>query len=69
MAADVHFQVPGPDGNYGYGGKCFPNNLEIFKKFSNDANFFASTIEILNRKYRGKEWVRQYQPPYFLYTL
>ena len=55
MAADVHFQVPGPDGNYGYGGKCFPNNLEIFKKFSNDANFFASTIEILNRKYRGKE--------------
>ena len=54
MAADIHFQVPGPDGQYGYGGKCFPKNLEIFKEFSNDANFVATMIDMLNKKYRSK---------------
>ena len=54
MAADIHFQVPGPDGQYGYGGKCFPENLEIFKEFSNDANFVATMIDMLNKKYRSK---------------
>ncbi len=24
-----HFDVPGPDGKLGYGGKCFPTNMEI----------------------------------------
>ena len=54
MAADIHFQVPGPDGQYGYGGKCFPKNLEIFKEFSNDANFVATMIDMLNKKYIQK---------------
>ena len=54
MAADIHIQVPGPDGQYGYGGKCFPKNLEIFKEFSNDANFVATMIDMLNKKYRSK---------------
>jgi len=25
-----HVQVPGPDGNFGYGGKCFPKDIEAF---------------------------------------
>ena len=54
MAADIHFQVPGPDGQYGYGGKCFPQNLDMFGNFSTSAYFLASTIEKLNEKYRSK---------------
>ena len=23
----MHTQVPGPDGKYGYGGKCFPKDV------------------------------------------
>jgi len=33
---DSHIDVPGPDGKYGFGGKCFPKDLnafiELFKK-------------------------------------
>ena len=54
MAADIHFQVPGPDGKYGYGGKCFPQNLDMFGNFSTSAYFLTSTIEKLNEKYRSK---------------
>ena len=54
MAADIHFQVPGPDGQYGYGGKCFPQNLDMFGNFSTSAYFLTSTIEKLNEKYRSK---------------
>ena len=24
---DTHTQVPGPDGKFGYGGKCFPKDV------------------------------------------
>lgn len=27
---DVHMTVPGPDGKFGYGGKCFPDNISAF---------------------------------------
>lgn len=29
---DVHTQVPGPDGQFGYGGKCFPKDVDAFEK-------------------------------------
>ena len=29
---DVHTQVPGPDGKFGYGGKCFPKDVDAFTK-------------------------------------
>ena len=29
---DVHTQVPGPDGKYGYGGKCFPKDVDAFER-------------------------------------
>lgn len=27
---DTHTQVPGPDGKFGYGGKCFPKDVNAF---------------------------------------
>lgn len=27
---DVHTFVPGPDGKFGYGGKCFPKDVNAF---------------------------------------
>lgn len=31
---DSHLQVPGPDGDYGFGGKCFPKDLNAMISFS-----------------------------------
>ena len=27
---DTHTYVPGPDGKFGYGGKCFPKDVNAF---------------------------------------
>lgn len=35
---EEHMQVPGPDGQFGFGGMCFPNNLECWIQFLNKAN-------------------------------
>lgn len=56
----THTQVPGPDGYYGFGGKCFPANIDAFKKFL-ASNFMVSeykffdAIDDLNINYRHKE--------------
>ena len=32
-----HFEVPGPDGNYGFGGSCFPKDLSaLISVFKNN---------------------------------
>jgi UDPglucose 6-dehydrogenase len=56
----MHTTVPGPDGLYGYGGKCFPENvraiagwLHSLEGFQQEHDFF-DLIESLNHKYRGK---------------
>ena len=33
-----HFAVPGPDGYHGFGGKCFPKDLNSFIHFSTTKN-------------------------------
>lgn len=30
---DTHTMVPGPDGKFGYGGKCFPKDVNAFSEF------------------------------------
>ncbi len=54
-----HTQVPGPDKCFGFGGKCFPENISAMKKlmyweegFHAAADFFDS-IEALNFQYRN----------------
>lgn len=53
-----HTQVPGPDGYLGYGGKCFPENMQALANFltANGMHEQCSIIEdamIINRKYRS----------------
>ena len=54
-----HTQVPGHDGKFGYGGRCFPENVETMYKFlyrnrfDEESKFFEA-IKQLNAKYRGK---------------
>lgn len=61
-----HTQVPGPDGKYGYGGACFPKDVDAFKKqlvFNSDEaygpdNWMAqllANITHLNRIFRPKK--------------
>ena len=33
----THTQVPGPDGKFGYGGKCFPKDVNAFEVFNQNA--------------------------------
>jgi len=55
---DEHTRVPGPDGRLGYGGKCFPVNMESFKGFlaqngeEHGAALIATAIT-MNKEYRG----------------
>jgi UDPglucose 6-dehydrogenase len=46
-----HFQVPGPDGERGFGGPCLPKDTEaLVKEF--DVELLKSVLEI-NQKYRS----------------
>lgn len=53
MAADErmwihdHFDVPGHDGKLGYGGKCFPKNMETMRSLvnENDDLYFENLVD------------------------
>ena len=51
---DVHTQVPGPDGKYGYGGKCFPKDVDAFEKLYRDEpiGMLLNPVRVLNRIFR-----------------
>ena len=40
-----HFQVPGPDGNTGFGGHCFPKDLIAFLNFAKSLGVNPSMLE------------------------
>jgi len=57
-----HYQVPGHDGDFGFGGTCFPKDLNAFiwwlkdQGLKDEANYFKSVWK-LNLKYRkNKDW-------------
>lgn len=56
-----HFAVPGPDGDRGFGGHCFPKDLSalIYVGKENNANIsFLDQIKESNRYYRtNKDWL------------
>jgi len=46
---DSHMQVPGPDGEFGFGGACFPKDTKAFSRFALDVSkleLLESAIEI-----------------------
>lgn len=53
-----HNQVPGPDGNYGYGGACFPKDVRAIIHAMQKHNVSAGIIEAVdaaNTQFRGKQ--------------
>lgn len=52
---DVHTAVPGPDGKLGYGGKCFPKDVNSFSMLTKDTPLgtFLAPIHNLNVGFRG----------------
>ena len=40
-----HMQVPGPDGRYGFGGACFPKDLNAFVNFAISKNVSLDLLE------------------------
>lgn len=43
-----HMQVPGPDGEYGYGGECLPKDVNALLKYAKIMNVDLSMIQTAN---------------------
>lgn len=54
---DVHTAVPGPDGKLGYGGKCFPKDVNAFSKLykKEPIGTLLQHLQQLNSQFRGKD--------------
>jgi UDP-glucose 6-dehydrogenase len=44
-----HTQVPGPDGQMGFGGKCFPKDLKILLELGNNVGADTTLLKALNQ--------------------
>jgi UDPglucose 6-dehydrogenase len=53
---DVHTAVPGPDGRCGYGGKCFPKDVNALTKMTvgYPLNSLLAPLQPLNVAFRGE---------------
>ena len=50
-----HWDVPGPDGKFGFGGACFPKDVAAIVKHAKDQNKrleLLETVQALNKKQR-----------------
>jgi len=54
---EMHTVVPGPDGRFGYGGKCFPKDVNAFAKLTKDLPLgrLLAPLHELNVGFRGTE--------------
>ncbi len=52
---DMHTQVPGPDGKFGYGGKCFPKDVNALAELTKDLPLgkLLAPLHDLNVLFRG----------------
>lgn len=41
----MHTMVPGPDGHFGFGGKCFPKDIQAFIDYSEDLGISPSIMK------------------------
>mgnify|MGYP000874226824 CR=1 FL=1 len=55
-----HWAVPGPDGDFGFGGHCFPKDLSAIIKMTNDlkiTNNVLKSVKKTNDKVRkNRDW-------------
>ena len=57
-----HMMVPGPDGDRGFGGHCFPKDLAAMIRFGNDNNvensacFLQAVQDYNNLTRKNKDW-------------
>ena len=55
-----HWQVPGPDGDYGFGGHCFPKDLNALLYLSDnldtDNNVLTAAIETNDKVRKNRDW-------------
>ena len=58
-----HTDVPGPDGKFGYGGKCFPKDVNAFCEFvkNTDLNKLLDIVKETNDNYRGTQLCQKCQ--------
>jgi UDPglucose 6-dehydrogenase len=58
----MHTLVPGTDGNYGFGGKCFPKDLNAFINYFEDCGMEPLVMKASWRKNlqvrKNKDWMR-----------
>lgn len=51
-----HWDVPGPDGKYGFGGACFPKDVSAIIEHAKDQNLrleLLESVQALNKKQRN----------------
>ena len=57
--ANSHLNVPGPDGDLGFGGHCFPKDLSALIKLSDDIgsiNYPKSVIKTNDTVRKNRDW-------------
>lgn len=52
LDATTHWDVPGPDGKYGFGGKCLPKDTTHYRSL--DGDMLSSIVLMLNKYHREK---------------
>lgn len=59
---DIHWNVPGPDGNFGFGGKCFPKDLngmiKLFEENNLNCDLLKSVWEYNSNVREQKDWLK-----------
>ncbi len=57
---DSHFNVPGPDGDYGFGGHCFPKDLSaliyLTKLKSTTNNVLNAVLKTNDKVRKNRDW-------------
>jgi UDPglucose 6-dehydrogenase len=55
-----HWKVPGPDGDFGYGGHCFPKDINALIRVALDNNISPKMLKATNEKNKevrsNKDW-------------
>jgi len=60
---ESHWKVPGPDGDFGFGGHCFPKDTNAIKNLANQndvkTEILDSVLEKNDRLRMNKDWLLQ----------